>query len=124
MDVMADIPMTVSASEQVFDLQMDAGRTIGMEVDAKADIPMAVSTSEQVFDLQMDAGRTIGMEVDTVVVSAIGEQHYQGETEITPGEDEQVLATAGTVVDEDIRVAAVPSNYGRIAWNGSALLVY
>ena len=49
---------------------------------------------------------------------------YSGPYEVTPSEETQVLATAGAVVDENIKINPIPSNYGRIAWNGSALLVY
>ena len=49
---------------------------------------------------------------------------YDGPTEITPSEEAQVLPTSGKGVASNIVVNAIPSNYGRIAWDGRALKVY
>ena len=48
---------------------------------------------------------------------------YTGETEWTPTEYEQVIPTEGTTVRSNIIVHRIPSNYGRIDWNGAALTV-
>lgn len=48
---------------------------------------------------------------------------YDGPTEVTPGEDRQVLRTANKTVIQDIIVNPIPSNYGLITWNGSTLTV-
>lgn len=49
--------------------------------------------------------------------------HYTGETTFTPTEQTQVAETSGRIVDTNIIINPIPSNYGRIAWNGSALTV-
>ena len=49
---------------------------------------------------------------------------YDGPTEITPSEERQVLQTVDHAVSTNIVVSPIPSNYGRIAWNGSRLTVY
>lgn len=49
---------------------------------------------------------------------------YHGQTTVTPGEEEVVLSTEEEVVHDNIVVRAIPSNYGRIAWNGNSLRVY
>lgn len=48
---------------------------------------------------------------------------YDGEYTITPGDEEQVLQTRKTVLTENIVINPIPSNYGKITWNGSALTV-
>lgn len=48
---------------------------------------------------------------------------YDGPTEVTPTEEEQVLETEGLVVPANIIVNPIPSNYGRITWNGTTLTV-
>ena len=48
---------------------------------------------------------------------------YTGETEITPGAEDQVLATENRLVRDNIVVKAIPDNYGLITWNGSYLTV-
>ena len=53
-----------------------------------------------------------------------GGDPYTGEYTVTPSEEIQILETAGKVMREDVTVEAIPSNYGRITWNGSVLTVY
>ena len=48
---------------------------------------------------------------------------YEGPTEVTPSSVEQVLLTKNLRMTEHIKVKPIPSNYGRITWNGSALTV-
>ena len=49
--------------------------------------------------------------------------HYRGPDDVTPTTTAQTLATKGTVLDADIIIEPIPSNYGLITWNGSALTV-
>lgn len=51
------------------------------------------------------------------------DEPYTGETEVTPSEETQVLFTAGKVVEQNIKINPIPSNYGLITWNGSILTV-
>ena len=48
---------------------------------------------------------------------------YTGPTTITPSTETQTLATSHTSVLSNITINPVPSNYGRIDWNGSVLTV-
>lgn len=48
---------------------------------------------------------------------------YNGETTVTPTESEQVLHTNEHVLKRDIVVGPIPSNYGKIVWNGSYIRV-
>lgn len=48
---------------------------------------------------------------------------YEGDYEITPTDETQVLQTAGKWDRENIIIKPIPSNYGLITWNGSALTV-
>lgn len=49
---------------------------------------------------------------------------YQGEYEVTPGEEEQVIKTQYQVLDKNIIVKPIPSNYGRIVYDGSILTIF
>ena len=49
--------------------------------------------------------------------------HYQGDTEFVPTQTTQTVHTAGLLVDTDIVIDPIPSNYGRITWNGAFLTV-
>ena len=48
---------------------------------------------------------------------------YDGEYEITPTDEAQVLQTAGKWNRENITIKPIPSNYGRITWDGYTITV-
>lgn len=48
---------------------------------------------------------------------------YAGPTEVTPSATTQVLQVEGCLLNDDITIEAIPSNYGKITWNGSTLTV-
>ena len=54
-----------------------------------------------------------------------GSEHgeYTGKTEVTPSQETQILNTAGLVVNQNIKVNPIPSDWGKITWNGSYILV-
>lgn len=62
----------------------------------------------------------LGVAVNVNVVTG---EHYMGETTVTPSDEIQTLHTQSLFVDSDIIINPIPSNYGRITWNGSVLTV-
>lgn len=48
---------------------------------------------------------------------------YHGATEFTPTEQTQTVAVSGYRMEQNITINPIPSNYGRITWNGSVLTV-
>lgn len=66
----------------------------------------------------LDAG-----ESGVITVIREGYPEYIGETEITPGEEIQILNTAMHTLLSNITINPIPSNYGLITWNGSVLTV-
>lgn len=48
---------------------------------------------------------------------------YHGDFTVTPGDAPQVLECGGLMMPQNIIVEAVPSNYGKIAWDGVSLSV-
>lgn len=58
------------------------------------------------------------------IPKVIGPDTYQGPYEATPSEDTQVLQTGDYLMSNNITIHPIPSNYGRIAWNGSVLTVF
>lgn len=66
----------------------------------------------------------IGISTGKPIVKEFVERDpYTGSTEVTPSDTEQVLATTGYRMVTDIVIHPIPSNYGRIEWNGSTLTV-
>lgn len=48
---------------------------------------------------------------------------YDGPYTVTPGETAQVLETSGLVMSENVTVEKIPSNWGKITWDGYVLTV-
>ena len=48
---------------------------------------------------------------------------YTGDYEITPTAEVQTLQTKNLRMTDNIKINAIPSNYGLITWNGSVLTV-
>ena len=61
----------------------------------------------------------------TLAVPDIISTHpYQGPYEITPSEETQILETASRETLQNITINPIPSNYGRIAWDGTKIRVF
>lgn len=54
----------------------------------------------------------------------VNAEPYDGDYEITPSEEVVTLPTTNFRMTGDLKIQPIPSNYGRIAWNGSTLMVY
>lgn len=48
---------------------------------------------------------------------------YEGPYEFTPTNTAQVVLIEGKKATEDIIFGAIPSNYGRIEWNGAVMTI-
>lgn len=48
---------------------------------------------------------------------------YEGATEITPSETEQILQTKNFRMTANITINPIPPNYGLITWDGSTITV-
>lgn len=49
--------------------------------------------------------------------------YYEGDYELTPTQETQVIPIIGKTARRNITVAPIPSNYGLITWNGAVLTV-
>ena len=64
------------------------------------------------------------MEASVGTIVHGGAVDYEGSYEVAPGEEAQVLPVDGLRMRDDLTIDPIPSNYGRIAWNGSGIIVY
>ena len=48
---------------------------------------------------------------------------YEGEVEVTPSSETQVLETKNLRMGDNVTINPIPSNYGLITWNGSTITV-
>lgn len=64
-----------------------------------------------------------GGTVDIRSISSVGAVPYDGPYEVVPSGVAQVLGTDGKMMNGDLVVAPIPSNYGLVTWDGSVLTV-
>ena len=77
----------------------------------------------QIISLRVAENGSIPLHMEQVRVEYIERPAYTGAYTVTPGNDAQVLSTNGKRMTADVTVGPIPSNYGRITWNGSVLTV-
>ena len=87
-------------------------------------VNLTVNESRQVYGLTVESNsEPLNMEVLTPVVSSTVED-YAGPYTVTATTDGAViLNTEGKRCTGNITVERIPSNYGRIEWNGSYITI-
>ena len=60
---------------------------------------------------------------EDIVIKAIKTDPYEGATTVTPSDERQTLPTRGKYLSNNVVINPIPSNYGKISWNGSVLIV-
>lgn len=73
--------------------------------------------------LELVSDGPMRLEVVSCSVRGASDEYYGGAYEVVPTREAQTLATRGCIMAEDVEVAPIPSNYGLVEWNGSALTV-
>lgn len=87
---------------------------------------MKVTVTVGVPDITVRAavpGASAGLNAP-VVKEYVNAPAWQGDYTFTAGDNEQTIVVAGYRMIQDIKIAPVPSNYGKIDWDGSTLTVY
>lgn len=86
-------------------------------------VPLTVSADQMVVPMSVSSNaEQIALNVSCVIVSGLAE-HYAGAYEFTPTDTPQTIAIKDMVADADIVIDPIPSNYGKISWNGAVLTV-
>ena len=68
--------------------------------------------------------RSVNATADLATVTKTEDHdYYEGATTFTPSDTVQVIQTKDLVLGDDITIEPIPSNYGRIEWNGAYLTV-
>ena len=68
--------------------------------------------------------QTMGVTLGTPVVKEyVDVETYTGSYEVTPSDETQTLNVEGKRMAHPLTVDPIPSNYGRIDWNGVILTV-
>lgn len=100
-------PVTITNSE---DTNVEFSNPIQIEVDFEANTEMTCAFDDG-DSFECDFGKPV--EAD----------EYQGIYEVTPTENTQTLSTANKVLKQNVVVKPIPSNYGRITWDGATITV-
>ena len=58
-----------------------------------------------------------------IIREMAGGDIYDGDYNVTPTNEDQILPTYGKLMARDLVVEKIPSNYGLITWNGAVLTV-
>ena len=83
-----------------------------------------VVEDQPVIDLRIDDDVGIDLGVtEQIVIEEHDTLPYRGEYEFTPTEDVQTIPINGLRATRNITINPIPSNYGKITWNGSVLTV-
>lgn len=83
----------------------------------------ALRVEEDAYTLSArDCSRRVAL-VESSELRIVEYPTYEGPTTVTPSDAPQVLSTAGRVVLDAITINPIPSNYGRITYNGSVITV-
>lgn len=73
------------------------------------------------FDLTFNSDSKFNVEMTTVI--EVFPDAYEGQYQITPNAETQVLDTRRLVMIDNVTINPIPSNYGKITWNGSFLTI-
>lgn len=84
-------------------------------------VDMTVGSLLTEVPMSISGDNSISLSADTVIFRHITD--YDGEYEVTPSSQVQVLNTAMTRVKQNITINPIPSNYGLVTWDGSHLTI-
>ena len=86
-------------------------------------VPLTVSDNHMVVPMTLSSNaEQIALGMSMVLVTGMPE-HYAGPYSFTPGDEAQTIGIKDKMADENITIGPIPSNYGKITWNGSVLTV-
>ena len=84
---------------------------------------MKVTINPQKVTVSVDP-KTLEISVGNPMVRDYVERTpYTGDYEITPSSETQVLLTKHLRMTDNVVINPIPSNYGRIDWDGTCLIV-
>lgn len=83
-----------------------------------------LESNERLFEASVNRAEILFYTtVDDMIQLGTGGDPYDGPYNVTPSEVEQTLSTQGKSMAQNVVIAAIPSNYGRITYNGYELTV-
>lgn len=85
---------------------------VKMRVSVQKPIPLIVNTSTELIRMKVAS-----------CINYISGEMYEGEYEVTPTRETQILETALLSMRDNVTINPIPPEYGLITWNGAWLKV-
>ena len=85
-------------------------------------VPMSVSVSSVSVPMRVSAQPNVSA-LTGIKYEVTEYQKYDGPLEFTPSDESQIVETSERVLLSNIIINPIPSNYGKISYNGSVLTV-
>lgn len=111
---------------QTFSAHVSGGETQTARISIQPSVPVHVeATATHPYSARIAGAGTVGISAAApIAIRPTTGIPYGGPYNVTPEENLQTLRTANTVMERDVVVGPIPSNYGRLAWDGHTLTVY
>lgn len=86
------------------------------------EVPMTVSVDRVLIPMNIETQPELAMTIGASYAMSTADD-YEGAYEFTPTESTQTVAIEGMKATQDIVINPIPTNYGRITWDGSKITV-
>lgn len=88
-------------------------------------VNMTLDESQTQYEMTIESNlEEVTLSNDTVInVSVSKIPKWEGEYTFTPTDEAIVLDTEGKMMEDKLTINPIPSNYGKISWNGIFLMV-
>ena len=94
-----------------------------IELPIYVEISLDNSKTEFLFDIEQD-NHELTLQCDTVIeATSKNIPKYEGDYEITPADEAIIMETKDLMMLDNVTINPIPSNYGKIGWNGAYLTV-
>lgn len=110
------------SNEISFDFETSQQIDFGFETSNYFEIETVENANEIEFEIISDNQIDFGFDTQ-VNVTTSNIPTYDGEYEVTPSEESVTLHTANLAMLRDVVINPIPSNWGKIGWNGAYLTV-
>lgn len=85
-------------------------------------VPMNVSVQDSISVNASEEEQGVALNIGAAYKVSEGDL-YHGEYEFTPNNETQTVHTQDKLLLQNITINPVPSNYGKISWDGSNIMI-
>ena len=89
-------------------------------------VPVQLNVEESINQFALGVAENsvqVSFGVSTQIVTSTVPD-YDGPYDFTPSSELQTIETVGFRMTDNVTINPIPNNYGRIAWNGTTLIVF